>query len=396
MAEPLPIRVIIADDDPAIRRAVSAVLTAAGGMVVVATVEDADAAIEAAVRESPDVVILDVKMPAGGGPRAAREIALKAPGVRVVALSAHDDREAVASMLRAGALGYVIKGAPIEEIVETVERASRGLASLSGEVAASVAVELEETAGEREREAGEGAARAEEVAMLLRPGAIRPVFQPIVDLETGGVVGFEALSRFDLEPRRPPDAWFLAAAQVGRLEDLEFAALRVAAARFADLPRGTYLSLNISPSSALSDRLPEALVGIPPEWIVLEVTEHAEVADYDALRAALAPIRLRGGRLAVDDAGSGFASLRHILLLEPSIIKIDISITRDIDTDRARRALASALVSFGKEMGISLLAEGIETAAELEVLRALGVRFGQGYFLGRPTNDPVVPLGMRG
>ncbi len=396
MAEPLPIRVPIADDDPHVRLAVSDVIAAADGMVVVATAADADEAIASTVRELPDVAILDVKMPAGGGPRAAREIAERAPGTRVVALSAHDDREAVASMLRAGALGYVLKGSPIEEIVEAVARAARGLASLSGEVATSVAVELEEQFGERERRAEQERALIDQVRAALRPGAIRPVFQPIVDLETGHALGFEALSRFDLEPRQPPDAWFRAAGEVGLLEELEFAALRAAATRFPDLPPGTYISLNLSPSSALSELLPATLVGIPPEWIVLEVTEHAEVPDYDALRAALAPIRLRGGRLAVDDAGAGFASLRHILRLEPSIIKLDISITRNIDTDRARRALASALVSFAREMGISLVAAGIETASELEALRVLGVRHGQGYFLGRPASDPVVPLGIRG
>ncbi|HSO28560.1 MAG TPA: EAL domain-containing protein, partial [Candidatus Sulfomarinibacteraceae bacterium] len=256
--------------------------------------------------------------------------------------------------------------------------------------------ELEEQLGAQERRSEQRAARIDEIQAALVPGAIRSVFQPIVDLETGGVVGYEALARFELEPRQPPDAWFRAAAEVGLTEDLEFAALLPAIARFADLPRGTYLSLNISPATALSERLAEAIVGIPPGWAVLEVTEHAPVADYEALRAALAPIRLRGGRLAVDDAGSGFASLRHILLLAPDIIKIDISITRDVDTDRARRALASALVSFGKEMGISIVAEGIETAAELEALRVLGVRYGQGYFIGRPSPDPIIPLGIRG
>jgi EAL domain-containing protein (putative c-di-GMP-specific phosphodiesterase class I)/CheY-like chemotaxis protein len=396
MVQPLPIRVLIADDDQSVRNAVAEVIEAAGGMAVVALAGDAEEAIEAAVRESPDVAILDVRMPAGGGPRAAREIAIRAPGVRVVALSAHDDRESVASMLRAGALGYVVKGAPIDQIIEAVERAARGLASLSGDVVAGVAGELEEQLGAQERRVEDRAHRIDEIQAALVPGAIRPVFQPIVDLETGGVVGYEALARFELEPRQPPDAWFRAAAAVGLLEDLEFAALRPAVARFADQPRGTYLSLNISPASALSGRLAEALVGVPPSWVVLEVTEHAEVADYDALRVALAPIRLRGARLAVDDAGSGFASLRHILLLEPNIIKVDLSITRDIDKDRARRALASALVSFGREMGISLIAEGIETAAELETLRVLGIRHGQGYFLGRPASDPIIPLGIRG
>ncbi len=396
MGEPLPIRVLVADDDPAVRAAIAEVIVAAGGMIVVATAGTADEAILAAVRESPDVVVLDVKMPGGGGSRAAREIAVRAPGAKVVALSAHNDRDSVAAMLRAGALGYIVKGAPIQEIIDTVQRAARGLASLSGDIAARVASDLEEQHGAQERRTEEHEIRLIEVQSALLPGAIRPVFQPIVHLGTGRAVGFEALSRFELEPRRTPDKWFDAAGEVGLLEELEFAALRPAVARFADLPGGAYLSLNLSPKSVLSDRLPMALAGIPPKRLVLEVTEHAEVADYDALRTALAGIRQRGAGLAVDDAGAGFASLRHILQLEPSVIKIDISITRDVDTNRARRALASALVSFGNEMGIALVAEGIETASELDTLRVLGVHYGQGYFLGRPANDPVAPLGIGG
>lgn len=396
MVEPVPVRVLIADDDPAMLRAIADVIAAAGGMAVVAVAADADEAIEAAVRESPDVAILDVKMPAGGGPRAARGIAERAPGTRVVALSAHDDREAVASMLRAGALGYVVKGSPIDEIIETVGRAARGLASLSSAVAADVASELDEQLSARERRAEERRLRITEIRAALEPGAIRTVFQPIVDLETGDTVGFEALSRFEIAPRHPPDFWFMTAGELGLLEELELAAIRTAAARFDELPLGSYLSLNVSPQTVLSEHLRPALLGVPPDRMVLEVTEHAAVPDYGALQAALAPIRLRGGRLAVDDAGAGFASLRHILQLEPNAIKLDLSITRDIDTDRARRALASALVSYAREMGISLIAEGIETRAELEAVRSLGVRYGQGYFLGRPAPDPIVPLGIHG
>ena len=396
MAEPLPIRVLIADDDANVLRAVADVIAAAGGMIVVATARDADEAIAAARRETPDVAILDVKMPAGGGPRAAAEIAEHVPGTRVVAHSAHDDRDAIASMLRAGALGYVVKGSPIGELIEVIERAARGVASLSGDVATTVVGELTERYRADEGRARDLESKESAVRAALEPGAILPFFQPIVDLETGHPIGYEALARFQLEPRQPPDAWFAAAAEVGLLEDLEFAALRPAIARFGDLPRGSYLSLNLSPAGCFSERLLPTLLPAPGEWTVLEVTEHAAVPDYDTLRAALATVRGRGTRLAIDDAGAGFASLRHILQLEPDIIKLDISITRDINTNRARRAMGAALVSFAREMGISILAEGIETSAELEELRRLGVRLGQGYYLGRPAPDPIDPLGIRG
>jgi EAL domain-containing protein (putative c-di-GMP-specific phosphodiesterase class I) len=130
---------------------------------------------------------------------------------------------------------------------------------------------------------------------------------------------------------------------------------------------------------------------IPPEHahrVVLEVTEHAPVSDYGRLNGSLGALRARGVRLAIDDAGSGFSSLQHILRLAPDFIKLDMALTRDVDNDLARRALAAALISFAAEIGAVIVAEGIETRAELETLRELGVRFGQGYYLARPEPFP--------
>ncbi len=118
--------------------------------------------------------------------------------------------------------------------------------------------------------------------------------------------------------------------------------------------------------------------------LVLEITEHEAVEDYPSLVDALAPLRANGARVAIDDAGAGFASLRHTLRIAPDIVKLDMSLTRGIDADRGKRALAAALVSFAMEMDFALVAEGIETADELEALRQLGVGFGQGYFLAVP------------
>jgi EAL domain-containing protein (putative c-di-GMP-specific phosphodiesterase class I) len=119
--------------------------------------------------------------------------------------------------------------------------------------------------------------------------------------------------------------------------------------------------------------------------LVLEMTEHAVVEDYDALQAALAQLRRFGIRVAVDDAGAGFASLRHILSLVPEFIKLDRSLTSGIDSDLPKRALARGLISFAQEIGTSVIGEGVETASELEALRELGVGFAQGYYLGRPV-----------
>lgn len=162
-------------------------------------------------------------------------------------------------------------------------------------------------------------------------------------------------------------------------------AIRKALAALPDFPGDCYLTINSSPDTILSNAFTEALDGIAGERVVLEVTEHAQVANYEALLRALALLRARGFRLAVDDAGAGYSSLRHILDLRPDFIKLDMSLTRDIDTDPARRALASALIHFAHKTGSKIVAEGVETEGEFLQLKALGVEKVQGYLLGRPT-----------
>jgi len=383
------IRVLLADDDPAILAALKKLIDGEPGMTVSGMAHDAGEAIALAERGLPDVALVDVGMPGGGGSRAAREIILRSPGTSVVAVSAHRDRSAVAEMLRAGALGYVVKGAPIGEIIDAVRRATRHQGSLSGELTMALGLELDQQLGSRERTEAARRVQAARVRRALEPGVIRPIFQPIVDLDSGEAVGYEALARFHLDPDEPPPQdWFRAATEAGLGKELEFAAIRAALDRFAEIPAPAFLSLNLSPPAVLSGRLAETILPYPPDRLVVEITEHAPVDDYDALAASLRPLISRGGRLAVDDAGAGFASLRHILRLAPQLIKVDVSIIRGIDTDAAKRSMAAALASFGREMEITLVAEGIETPAERHTVRSLGVRFGQGFLLGRPGDLP--------
>jgi len=210
------------------------------------------------------------------------------------------------------------------------------------------------------------------------------VYQPIWKLGSDRPVGFECLSRFMAEPQRPPNEWFTEAAEVDFGTALEIAAIRLALSALGSFPEDIYLTVNASPQTILSRELPDALQGLPPERIVLEITEHAHIEDCDRLMQALEPLRARGVRLAVDDAGAGYAGLQHILQIRPDQIKLDIGLTRSIDLDPARRALASALTVFAREVGCRLIAEGVETASELNALRAIGIEKAQGYFLGRP------------
>lgn len=215
------------------------------------------------------------------------------------------------------------------------------------------------------------------------------VYQPVVDLDGGAVVGYEALARFEAEPVRGPDEWFSEAHAIELGHWLEVLAIEKAMEGLARIPEGQYLALNVSPQTILSGALDQVLRDAPLERLVLEVTEHSSIGDYSLLSGALALLRGRGLRLAVDDAGSGYASFRHILKLKPDTIKLDQSLIRDIDHDRCSRALAAALITFARETGSCVVAEGVETEQELATLRALGVSTAQGYLLGRPSVLPT-------
>ena len=148
------------------------------------------------------------------------------------------------------------------------------------------------------------------------------------------------------------------------------------------------MAVNVSPVTTERPELLELLAGCDVNEVILEVTEHAQVEDYRRFRVAIARVRELGARLAVDDAGAGFSSLRHILELDAELIKLDGSLTRSLEDDPRRRSLAAALIEFGRESGASVLAEHIESELQLVELRRLGVHYGQGFHLGRPQACP--------
>lgn len=379
-----PIRVLIADDEAVLREALSDLINDDASMELVGAAADADQAIGLAREYRPDVAVLDVKMPRGGGPRAARQIRATSPNTRLVALSAYGDRVAVVEMLKAGAVGYLLKGASADDIRRGIRGAVEGQPPVDAEVAGQLIQELSEQLEREEREGEERRNRIRRIKGVLAGEALTMVFQPIFDLGQGDIIGVEALARFESEPYRPPDSWFMEAQTVGLGLELELAAVNGALRRLDDLPPGTFLSVNLSPEVAAAPEFAQTLAGLPGERIVIEVTEHAPIGDYQALLEALDGLRSLGVRLAIDDAGAGYASLKHILQLSPDFIKLDVALTQGIDTDTARRALAKALIAFASETGTVIVAEGIETQEELDALRALGVTYGQGYYLGRP------------
>jgi EAL domain-containing protein (putative c-di-GMP-specific phosphodiesterase class I) len=209
-------------------------------------------------------------------------------------------------------------------------------------------------------------------------------FQPIIELKSGRVRGVEALARIDSTRIQSPDLWFRDAAAVGRLGELETLAATTAVSALDQLDPHLFLALNVSASMAVDARLGRLLDGVQLTRVVVELTEHASVQDYEQLRDVLRPLREEGMRLAIDDVGAGFSTMAHVLRLTPDIIKLDRSLVAGIEEDPCRQAFVRNMVHFARDTDAQLLAEGIETEAELEEMRRAGVGLGQGFLLARP------------
>lgn len=227
---------------------------------------------------------------------------------------------------------------------------------------------------------------------MIETRAFNVVYQPIVeirgDVNDGSTVGFEALARF---ADGSPPAWFSAAARAGLRVGLELAAIRSAIAGFQSAPANAYLALNTSVETLGSPFLFDSLDGIDPARVVLELPEDTVFESYERTKVHLHRLVGRGYRLAMDDLARGRIDLWHLVRLRPSIIKIDLSMIRDVDVDRSKQSLVNGFRLLGEVLSAQVVAEGIESEGELEYLQQLGVQFGQGYLLGRP--GPLLGFG---
>jgi EAL domain-containing protein (putative c-di-GMP-specific phosphodiesterase class I)/CheY-like chemotaxis protein len=385
----MTIRVLIADDEPPLLRMVADFIRAHDGFEVAGLAADADEAADLAAEIQPDVALLDVRMP-GGGVSAARAIRTRSPSTQIVAHSAYHDATLVLAMLEAGASGYVVKGTPPGEIIAALEAAAHGTTTLSGEAFGGIVAELSGQRRENHRNANLASSLRHEIRAVIDRHIVTSELQPIFDLERLEPVGYEALARFPAHPTRNVPDWFAEAGTVGLREELELAAIAAGIDAMGAMAPDAFLAVNASPELLCEVSLTEMIAAAPTRRMVVEVTEHVRVPDYDTLARALDDLRGSGCRIAVDDAGAGYSSLRHILRLRPDYIKLDMTLTRGIDTDGDRRALASSLLTFAREVSATVIAEGIETPAELDTLRVLGATLGQGYFLARPCEAGVL------
>jgi EAL domain-containing protein (putative c-di-GMP-specific phosphodiesterase class I) len=384
--------IVVIDDTPDNVTLLDTVLAKAGAEHVHGFT-DPRAALAACRDTRPDLVLVDLHMPHLDAVEVIAKLTELLPDgafVPVLVLTADIGFDARQRVLAAGAKDYLTK--PFD-ITEVLLRAANLLETNAvyrrrEDHNLTLRTQIEQQEAAARAADAEHARRNARLDGILGDDRLQMVFQPIVD-STGAVVGVEALARFDAEPHRPPNEWFAEAASVGRGVELELAAVRAALGCLDDLPPSMFLSVNASPATVCSTGLADLVAGADGERIVVEITEHDRVEDYDRIAGALDELRARGVRVAVDDTGAGYAGLTHLLRLDADILKLDIALTRGIDHDPVRRSLAAALVTFAADTDAHIVAEGVETAAELAALDALGVRWAQGFHLCRPQPLPI-------
>jgi EAL domain-containing protein (putative c-di-GMP-specific phosphodiesterase class I) len=380
-------RVLIIDDNVSNIQLLVSVLERAGLHNVISATSGSTG-LDLARNTELDLVLLDLHMPRLDGYALLEELASTASSkyLPILVLTADNTKEAAHRALSLGARDFLTKPFDATEVALRVRNLleTRFLYLTLRQHNRELADELErrlEVERTVERDSNE---RYERIEKMLVGDEMSLVFQPIVEVSTRSVVGMEALSRFAAEPLRSPDLWFIEASSVGLGPELEMKAVSAAVEELDRLPDDWFLAINASPELVMSGKLESLIDRDVCDRLVLELTEHIAVDDYEPIRRQLAPLRDLGTRVAVDDAGAGFASLRHILLLRPEIIKLDRSLTHGVDEDPVRRALASSLVAFASDVGAHLVAEGVETAGELSALERIGAEWVQGYHIAMP------------
>ena len=379
--------VLVVDDNLANVKLLHAILERAGlrNMRVYTDSREAVGSLE----RQPDLALVDLHMPHLDGYVVLERLVQRAAGTYLptVILTADASPEALRRALDLGAQDFITKPFDATEVLLRVRNLLQ-TSYLHKELRQHnrwLRTRVDQQRAVEAVERGERAQQEERISAVLRTQALAVAFQPVVEVATGRVVGVEALSRFSAEPIRSPDVWFAEAERVGLGIDLQLLAIQHALVALEKLPPEVFLAVNLTPGVVVDPgRRLLRMVGPTLDRLVLELTEQVPVEDYDVLNAAIAPLREAGARLAVDDTGAGYAGLRHLIALAPEVVKLDLSLTRGIDGDPARRALASALVRFGRDTGALVVAEGVETPAELETLGALEVPWAQGYLIARP------------
>lgn len=378
-------RILIADDELALGRSLARVLTNAGYEVV--TVGDGEAAVEAIGTQHFDVVLSDIQMPGMTGVDLLREIRVHDLDVPVVLMTADPTIETAALAVELGALQYLLKPISVEVLLQGMERATK-LSQM-----ARIKRQAMELLGALEPQAGDRAGLMASFDRCL--GSMWMAFQPIVRSESGaGVYGYEALLR-SREPSLPhPGAVLEAAERLDRLPELGRKLRALAAETFASRNDDALLFFNLHTRDLLDPDLsdPAAPLSRIAPRVILEITERSAIDDVKDIRTRVAALRAMGFRIAVDDLGAGYAGLTSFALLEPEIVKLDMSLVRGVHASPVKAKIIGSMTGLCKDMGLLVVAEGIETVEERETLASLGCDLMQGYLFARP--GPPFPMAV--
>jgi EAL domain-containing protein (putative c-di-GMP-specific phosphodiesterase class I)/DNA-binding NarL/FixJ family response regulator/GGDEF domain-containing protein len=383
-------RVLIVEPDIEIRRTLTRAVRSDPSLELVGVAQDAAAAVTIASERRADAALVNSRLPGGDSIETTIRLYALPTRTRCIAVSDGEDAPELAAMFAAGAIGYLPQGAMATRVTDALRQAIDGQLRIPRDLARPLFGRLLE--GLDQEGAGERAVRRERLAVIRRIIDERQfdmVFQPIVSLADNALIGVEALARFTTEERRSPDLWLDEAHTLGLRPELEAALAAAAVEHCPRLEPDTFMTVNLSPEAALSGLLTEALPRDALGQVVVELTDHRQVADYVMLGEALADLRAAGLRVAVDDSGHGLSSLQEVIRLAPDFIKLNRTLTRDVDRDSTRRALVFALSTVAADTGAQVIAEGIETAAELAALRDLRIPYGQGYLIARPQPLPA-------
>lgn len=369
-------RVLVVDDDLQVLRATTRVLRAGGYDVMQAT--DGAQAVELAKREQYDAILSDISMPGMDGIQLLHEVREHDLHVPVILITGKPALATAMQALDFGALKYLVKPASAEEITSAVGRA----------------VQLHRMAHVREQAAellgtssALGSDRAGIEASFDRAlDSLWIAYQPIVAVSDRSVYGFEALLRSE-EPSLPhPGAVLDAAERLSRVHELGRTIRRRAASAMLAAPERGYLFVNLHPTDLLDADLWSTESGLTSiaDHVVLEITERASLDMIKDVRNRIATLRELGFRIAVDDLGAGYAGLTSFALLEPEIAKLDMSLVRDVHVTPVKQKIIRSMTQLSKDMGMLVVAEGVETPEERDTLVELGCDLLQGYHLGRP------------
>lgn len=370
-----PVTIVIAEDEPEVREVLRTVIATDGGLRLVGAAEEAETAIELASRHRPDVALVDVRMPGGGGLRATREILARSPDTRVVAFSAFEDVETVLAMLKAGARFYVSKSDSTEEILQAIHRAVEDDGEDRTDIE-RVVVALDAWRGHRTRNGSLDELRTERIRSALEPDEMRIELLPICDLGSGDPVGWQASPALTTI-ERSWSAMLADARSVGMLPELELASVALALEHVRDVPGDDWVCVSVSPETARSSELIGLLDGADVARLVLALNDPNPAFGRAGVERSMRRWREAGVRVGIQDVGCGTDTLRLFVRIQPELIWLDPVLAAGVEEDRSRQRLVEGLVSIATDLGATLIATGVGSRSAAEALSGLGVELGQ-------------------